>query len=167
MRKGERKLLPYEAPQNRRVNVAGAYAPYGSSPRLAFETRRKEQGRYDAEAHLAFVRGKVAGLPADPPPGYVRERPCVIVLDNYSVHKSRTVKDQVPVLEAQGVRFFFLPSYSPELNLIEPVWRQVKYQEIPERSHTSSESLQTAVEAALNRKAKALTESTTFSNPLT
>jgi hypothetical protein len=30
------------------------------------------------------------------PAGYHRERPCVIVLDNYSVHKSNEVKEPLP-----------------------------------------------------------------------
>ena len=39
-----------------------------------------------------------------------------------------------------------MPAYSPELNRIEPVFRQVKYQEIPVRSYTSKTSLRQAVE---------------------
>ena len=37
---------------------------------------------------------------------------------------------------ALGIYLYFLPPYSPELNEIEPVFRQVKYQEIPVRSYT-------------------------------
>ena len=153
---GERKIVPYEAPEGRRVNVVGAISPFDpQGPHLVFESRRKDQGKYDAEAHLRFVY-KVAGLPQVLPDSYRRERPCVIVLDNYSVHHSQSVQDRVPELETVGVRFFFLPPYSSELNLIEPVWRQIKYQELPERSHKTANSLQAAVDAALTKYAKQL-----------
>ena len=155
-RRGTRLVVPYEAPQGRRVNVVGALAPYDpAGPRLVFETRRKVEGRYDAAAHLAFVR-RVAGLAADTATGAGRRRPCVVVLDNYSVHRAAAVKDAIPELAAAGVRFCYLPAYSPELNPIEPVWRQVKYQDLPERSHPTDTALQAAVEAALTDRARRL-----------
>ena len=147
-------MVPYEAPQGRRVNVVGALAPHGpTGPRLVYETRRKAEGRYDAAAHLAFVR-RVADLPA----GGTRARPCVVVVDNYSVHHAAPVKAATPDLERRGVSFFFLPPYSPELNPIEPVWRQVKHHDLPERSHPTDLALQAAVEAALADRARKLSE---------
>lgn len=155
-RVGTRKLVRYEAPEGRRVNVVGAWAPAGpSGPRLVVETRRREQGRYDAAAHLRFVQEAVAGLPAVPPPGYRRPRPCVIVLDNYSVHRAQAVQAAAPTLAEWDVHFYFLPAYTPELNAIEPLWRQVKYQDLPERSHASGEALQAAVEQGLADRAHA------------
>jgi putative transposase len=155
-RVGERKIVPYEAPEGRRVNVVGALFPLDpDGPSLAFESRIPGQGRYDAQAHLRFVH-KVTGLPALLSEGYQRERPCVIALDNYSVHHSQLVKDKTPVLEAAGVRFFFLPPYSPEMNAIEPHWRQIKYQDLPERSYKTAESLQAAVDDALTKRAQQL-----------
>lgn len=156
---GKRKVIPYEAPAGRRVNVVGALAPFAADgPRLVYETRRRDQGKYDAAAHLRFVREVVAGLPPTIPEGYRLARPCVIVKDNYSVHHSHVVKDQIPMLEAIGIRFFYLPSYSPELNDIETLWRQIKYQDLPERSHKTAASLQDAVESALAKRAKLLRE---------
>jgi hypothetical protein len=157
-RLGTRLVVPYEAPQGRRVNAVGALAPYDpAGPRLVYETRRKGEGRYDAAAHLAFVR-RVAGTAL--PTGARRARPCVVVLDNYSVHHSQAVKDAFPDLTAADVHFCYLPPYSPELNPIEPVWRQVKYQDIPERSHPTDTALQAAVEAALAIRARRLAGNT-------
>jgi hypothetical protein len=156
-RLGRRLVVPYEAPQGRRVNVVGALAPYDpAGPRLIHETRRKAEGRYDAAAHLAFVR-RVAALPAD---GARRVRPCVVVLDNYSVHHSQPVKDALPALLAADIHFCFLPAYSPELNPIEPVWRHVKHHDIPERSHPTDTALQAAVESALTTRARRLAQPT-------
>jgi putative transposase len=155
-RVGERKIVPYEAPEGRRVNVVGALFPFDpDGPSLVFESRCAGQGRYDAEAHLRFVH-RVANLPALLSDGYRRERPCVIALDNYSVHHSQLVKDKTPLLEAVGVRFFFLPPYSPEMSAIEPHWRQIKYQDLPERSYRTAESLKAAVDEALTRRAERL-----------
>ena len=150
-RLGTRLVVPYEAPQGRRVNVVGALAPYDpGGPRFVYETRRKADGRYDAAAHLAFVERVAAAAPP---------RPCMVVLDNYSVHHSHAVKDALPNLTAADIHFCYLPPYSPELNPIEPVWRQVKYQDLPERSHPTDTALQTAVETALADRARALSKS--------
>lgn len=157
-------MVKYEAPQGRRVNVVGALAPYDSAgPRLVFESRRKDQGKYDAVAHLRFV-ARLAGLPSDRPEDWRRERRCVIVMDNYSVHHSKVVNAQIPALAAAGVEFFFLSPYSPDLNEIEPVWRQVKYQDLPERSYTTDQALQQAVDAALNDRTDRYRKSTTDSH---
>ena len=155
-RVGERKAVPYEAPEGRRVNVVGALVPFDpAGPSLVFESRGKNDGRYDADAHLRFVH-KAAGLPPILPEGWRRERPCVIALDNYSVHHSGLVKDKTPILEAAGVRFVFLPPYSPEMNAIEPQWRQIKYQDLPERSYKTAQALKAAVDEALTKRAERL-----------
>jgi len=155
-RLGTRLVVPYAAPQGRRVNVVGALAPYApGGPRLLFETRRKPQGRYDATAHLAFVQ-RVAGLSPDG-----RRRPCIVVLDNSSVHHSQTVKAALPALAETNIHCWYLPPSSPELNAIEPVWRQLKYQDLPIRSHPTDHALQSAVEHALARRALHLQQSTT------
>jgi hypothetical protein len=56
------------------------------------------------------------------------------------------------------VSFFFTPPYSPELNVIEALWRQVKHQDIPHRSFLTIDDLENAVFnavfAALTRRAR-------------
>jgi len=152
-RRGQRLEVPYEASQGRRVNVVGALAPFDpGGAQLRFASRRRPDGPYDATAHLAFVRQLV--------PATSRHRPCVVVLDNYSVHHSHTVTDALPELAAAGITFCFLPPYSPKLNPIEAVWRQIKYQDLPERSYPTDTALQTAVDAALIARAAHLYKST-------
>ena len=152
-RLGARLVVPYEAPQGRRVNAVGALAPHApAGPRLLFETRRRADGPYDAAAHPAFVDRVAAAGTAG--------RPCVVVLDNYAVHRGRAVKDAAPALAERGVAFCYLPPYSPELNPIEAVWRQVKYQDLPVRSHPTEAALHAAVDAALADRVRKLDEST-------
>jgi hypothetical protein len=156
-RVGERKIVRFESPCGRRVNVVGAWAPFEpTGPRLLFETRPAGRGavteKYDGAAHLHFVE-RVAGLPDGWTQDIRRSRPCVMVVDNYSVHHSAVVKERTPALQAAGVRFFFLPPDSPELNQIESVWRQVKHQDLPERRYPTLEELEAAVSQALGRRA--------------
>jgi len=178
---GEVLRIPYEAPQGRRVNAIGAYIAHGPmAGHFAFETyaslpkskakkQRKtpeavaaahgltlaEVGPIDSERFLRFV-WRVAGRPEVFAEDWKRAIPLVIVLDNYSVHKSDTVQAAIPVLEAANVSLFFLPSYSPELSKIEPIWNAVKHHEMTVRSHSKVKDLKAAVNTALTRKAEAL-----------
>lgn len=149
-RVGTRAIIPYIAPQGRRVNVLGALAPYGPHPRLVYHSRT---AKLDSAAFVEFLWRDVASVPAAPetlPSTYRRTRPCVIVLDNYSVHRSAVVKEILPTLAAAGVTFFYLPPYSPEMNAIEPLWRHIKHEDMPVRSYATADALKTAVDAALD-----------------
>jgi len=150
-RAGTRAIVPYIAPQGRRVNVIGALAPHGPDPRLAYQAR---SGKIDSAAFTAFLWRDVARLPAAPtalPAGYRRPRPCVVVMDNYSVHRSSVVKEMLPALEAAGVHVFYLPPYSPELNSpIESLWRHVKHEDMPVRSYDTANALKDAVDGVLD-----------------
>ena len=159
-RLGTRAVVPYVAPQGRRVNVLGALAPYGPQPRLVDHSRT---GKLDRAAFVEFLWRDVAGLPAAPealPAGYRRARPCVIVLDNYSVHRSAVVKEMLPALTAAGVTFFYLPPYAPELNALEPLWRHIKYEDLPVRSFSDAEALKAAVDGVLDDHVQRVAQST-------
>ncbi|MBD2305634.1 IS630 family transposase [Chroococcidiopsis sp. FACHB-1243] len=56
------------------------------------------------------------------------DRPTVIVVDRSSIHTSDAVFDKVEEWKERGITIFQLPSYSPQLNLIEILWRFIKYQ---------------------------------------
>jgi hypothetical protein len=178
---GEVLRIPYEAPQGRRVNALGAYFSHGpqaghfefetyaSLPKNRAKKQRKspeevaaahgltlsEVGPIDQERFLRFV-WRVAGRPEAGPDDWQREIPLVMVLDNYSVHHSDSVQEALPWLEAANVSLFFLPSYSPQLSKIEPIWNAVKHHEMPVRSHSKVKDLKAAVDAALTKKAEAL-----------
>lgn len=51
-----------------------------------------------------------------------------IVIDNAKIHHSKTFTARIPFWEANNVFIFYLPSYSPHLNLIETFWRKCKYE---------------------------------------
>lgn len=53
--------------------------------------------------------------------------PITFILDNASVHRSKKVNEKIVELEEKGIKLYFLPPYSPELNRIEKLWQQMKY----------------------------------------
>src|SRR3989475_9299105 len=54
--------------------------------------------------------------------------PTVVVMDNASIHTSEAFQEAIPKWEKKGLSIFYLPEYSPELNLIEILWRFMKYE---------------------------------------
>ncbi|MDP2834328.1 MAG: transposase [Pseudomonadota bacterium] len=54
-------------------------------------------------------------------------KPLTVILDNASVHKAKEIQPLLKVLEQKGLKLYFLPPYSPELNRIEKLWHKMKY----------------------------------------
>lgn len=52
----------------------------------------------------------------------------VVILDNSPIHKSKKFMAKREEWKEKDVLIYFLPPYSPELNLIEILWRRIKYQ---------------------------------------
>lgn len=73
------------------------------------------------------------------------DKPTVVVLDNASIHSSKKVAERREEWEKHGLTLYFLPPYSPELNLIEIFWRFIKYYWIPASAYESLSHLREAV----------------------
>ena len=82
--------------------------------------------------------------------------PRVVVLDNASIHTSRVIRQARHRLTTLGIYLYFLPPYSPELNEVESVFRQVKHQEIPQRSFTTRYELREAVASGFGNDGRKL-----------
>ena len=65
----------------------------------------------------------------------------VVVIDNASIHTAKAMTEKLEGWAGKGLHLYFLPTYSPELNLIEVVWRKVKYEWIHRSAYASFESL--------------------------
>ena len=50
----------------------------------------------------------------------------VVIIDNASIHHSQTFQDESGKWEKRGLFLYYLPKYSPELNLIEILWKHIK-----------------------------------------
>ncbi len=77
------------------------------------------------------------------------QKKTVVVMDNAPIHKSRALLEKIPSWEKKGLFLYFLPAYAPELNLIEILWRFIKYFWIPFSAYLSFEALVEAVEDIL------------------
>lgn len=73
------------------------------------------------------------------------KKPTVIVLDNAPWHTSELVRERQKVWEQKEVYLFFLPTYSPQLNLIEILWKKVKYEWLQVADYSSSATLKGAI----------------------
>jgi transposase len=73
------------------------------------------------------------------------EKLTVIVMDNASIHKKAVEKAQWHWL-ADWVWIWFLPSYSPELNVIEILWKKIKYEWLPWAAYQCFDALREALQ---------------------
>jgi hypothetical protein len=108
--KGQTVGLPAKS-HSRRLNVFGLLSR--DSRLHSFQTQERITAQFVIESVEAL-------LP-------MLSRPAVLVLDNATVHRSRLVQAKRREWKQKGLRLLFLPPYCPHLNLIETLWRMVKY----------------------------------------
>ena len=77
------------------------------------------------------------------------DKPTVIVTDQASIHTSDAIVDKLEEWKQRNITLFELPSYSPELNLIEILWRFIKYEWIEISAYKSWGTFVTSVEKIL------------------
>jgi len=65
----------------------------------------------------------------------------VVIVDNASMHTSKKFRDKQAEWEKKGLIIYYLPTYAPELNLIEIIWRFLKYYWLPLSAYESYKNL--------------------------
>lgn len=65
----------------------------------------------------------------------------VIIIDNAPIHKSDEFQSKVEEWGKKNIEFYFLPSYCPELNKIEILWRFTKQTWLSFESYMNKKSL--------------------------
>ena len=75
----------------------------------------------------------------------------VVAIDNASIHRSEDFEDRIPYWKKRGLIIKYLPPYSPELNLIEILWRRIKYTWLPFSAYGCLNALNEALEAILSK----------------
>jgi len=55
-------------------------------------------------------------------------RKTVVAMDNSTFHTSGAVEARIPEWQSKNLEIFYLPKYSPRLNLVEILWRFMKYE---------------------------------------
>ena len=73
----------------------------------------------------------------------------MVVIDNASIHTSEEFADKLPSWKKKGLIIKYLPPYSPELNLIEILWRRIKYTWLPFSAYACLNALSEALETIL------------------
>lgn len=73
----------------------------------------------------------------------------LIILDNASYHKKKTTIEDIEK-NLPNIQLYFLPAYSPDLNLVELVWHSAK-EYIAHRLFKSVDSLRDLLDRLLNQ----------------
>ncbi len=73
----------------------------------------------------------------------------IVIIDNATTHTSIKFKDKIESWEDKGLYIIYLPTYSPELNIIEILWRFIKYKWIDLKAYQNYKSLIKEIERIL------------------
>jgi transposase len=69
------------------------------------------------------------------------QKQTVLVLDNASVHKAKIIQNQLKYWQKRGLYVFYLPPYSPQLNIAETLWRKIKKEQIDPLNYIDKDML--------------------------
>lgn len=83
--------------------------------------------------------------------------PCIVIIDNAPVHTSAAFLKKMEDWYSYGIGVHFLPTYSPELNLIEILWRKIKYEWLPFVAYSCYQNLKSEVQKVLDQLGKKYT----------
>ena len=107
---GERiKIFPR---RDKKINLFGVFRPDNFS--LTYESQENINSDFLIRSIHDFCR-------------YI-EKPTVLVLDNAPTHRSEKFLAAVEKWMEKELYVFFLPKYSPHLNVAETFWRKAKYE---------------------------------------
>ena len=128
------RLFVRGASGRQRYNVLGALNP------LTHELIRVSNHTYINSLTVCELLRKIAaaGLTT----------PITLVLDNAAYQRCQLVQTLAKEL---GIELLFLPSYSPNLNLIERLWKFVKKKALHSRHHTNYADFHAAIDSCLDQ----------------
>lgn len=128
---GETLKIP--SSQSKRLNIVGCFNTRNQLHAFSFECP------IDADIVVACLDEFSQHLIKD----------TVLILDNSSIHRNEKVEASLEKWKAQGLWLYYLPKYSPELNLIEMLWRFIKCHWLPLSAYRSFQHLVKEVEQVL------------------
>jgi transposase len=80
---------------------------------------------------------------------FALERITVVVLDNAPAHVAKSVQECRKAWQERGLFLFFLPPYCPHLNIVEVLWRKLKYHWLRPQDYLETDALFYQVRQAL------------------
>jgi transposase len=120
--------LPAQA-HGKRVNAFSMARRDGQMATLLVE------GRFTATHVVAGIEFLLRSFPD------TKDTARVLILDNASIHRCEQVKQNRKEWRKRGLRVLFLPSYSPHLNPVERLWRQIKYRWLAPAAYETYQTL--------------------------
>lgn len=111
--------------QSKRINVLGLM---NCKNELFYET---QVGNVDSEVVIKFLDKFSLNL----------SKPTVVVMDQASIHTSDIILEKLPEWKQKNLEIFWLPTYSPKQNLIEILWKFIKYEWIEIEAYENWDSL--------------------------
>ena len=84
------------------------------------------------------------------------EKITVVVLDNARIHTGKQMRERIACWQQRGLFIFYLPTYSPHLNIAETVWRKLKYEWLTANDYEDGQRLRYSVRQILNEFGKSL-----------
>lgn len=117
---------------NRKINLFGIF----SSDNFCFTKSS------DRNSNADFIISAIQEFAQNLTPG----KPAVLVLDNAATHHSRLFQAKSASWQEKGLFVFYLPRYSPHLNLAETFWRKAKYEWLKPTDYFSFEKYKEKVD---------------------
>jgi len=130
-KKGEN--IPIKSGRSRRLNILGLMNRYQELDAYTFE------GTITSEVVISCLDKFAENLPIK----------TFVVMDKASFHRSKKIQDKINEWQQKNLEIFWLPSYSPQLNLIEILWRFMKYEWIEMDAYSSWQNLVNYVEKVI------------------
>jgi transposase len=139
---GEQKQIRQRKKRGKRLNILGIYSP---DKKLNYAL---SIGSFTQENFINILDKEAREVAKN----RVKTGADTIVLDNSSIHKSHQVIAKERKWQSSGLYLFFRQTYSPELNLIEGEWHQIKTHEISGRMFEDEYDLVQAVKESLTHR---------------
>ena len=77
------------------------------------------------------------------------QRSTVVVLDNAPAHVAKRIQECRAGWQERGLFVFYLPPYAPHLNIVEILWRKLKYEWLQPHDYLDTQTLFYQVRQAL------------------
>jgi len=83
-----------------------------------------------------------------------KNKQITVILDNAPTHRSKLFQAKIEEWKTKGLTLYFLPTYAPELNRIEILWRFMKYHWINIPDYASTQTLEDYIHRILSSYGK-------------
>jgi transposase len=116
-----KERIALRSSQSKRLNVLGLM---NQKNELFYEIRT---GKIDSDVVINFFDKFSQQI----------SKPTVILMDQAPIHTSDRILEKLPEWERKKLQIFWLPTYSPKQNLIEILWKFIKYEWIEVEAYES------------------------------